>query len=239
MERGHSVLEMMMTIIVFSFLFTILMQIFSVGLKSWNMIEMKTEVQQESSVSIALLKKDLLLSDNTTSEIGGAGKEFAVFESALGEEGTFSYDEVTGVPHWKSYILYYTFPRNGSDPNLALDLSDPANEGKKKKLIRKVIKHNETEVAAKLTDYVIYFTDTDSSPLLGEERIGVSRILSDHIYELDFTENTLDKYQAIDIKMIVKKAIKEDSLAYNKDSGPDTGIETMETKNTVILRNTK
>jgi len=239
MKLGHTVVEMMMTIIVFTFLFTILIQIFSLGLKSWNMIEMKSEVQQESSVSVSLLKKDLLLSDNTTLLKGNEGYEYAVCESALSEDGKFVYDEITGVPLWQSYVLYYTFPRDPNDPNLALDLSLPVNKDKKKKLVRKVIKHNESNVAKKLNDFAIYFTDVGATPVMGEVRVGIPRVLSYHIYELGFTENTFDNYQAIDIRMVLKKSITDDRLAYTKDFSSGVGIETMETRDTVILRNTK
>lgn len=240
-DKGHSVLELFIAIIIFSLLMVLLMAVFDTGLKSWNTIEMKSDVQQKSLLSIDLLRKDLMFSDKSTLQIGGEGYEYIIMESAIGEDREFSFNHSNGSPQWQSYILYYTYPRSsaGDEFCLKVDLKSASPEKTpKKKLIRKVIKHNPSEVAKKLTTYQIYFTDS-INPDPAEGIIGKPHILSKHIYNMDITENSVDENNGLDIKLTMVKSILEDRLAYVKDFSYNVGYETITLKGSVLLKNTK
>lgn len=239
--KGYSVVELMITMIIFSFFLLALTQIFSLGLKSWNIIESKTSIEQEASLSMSLLKKDLFFSDNMTVQFGGEGKEYVIMESAADEKGRFHYNEKTGVIEWQSYILYYTYPRSsaGDEFCLKVDLKSASPEKTpKKKLIRKVIKHTPSEVAKKLTTYQMYFTDS-INPDPSEGIIGRPHILSKHIYNMDITTNSIDANNGLDIELEMVKSILEDRLAYVKDFSYDVGYEKITLKGSVLLKNTK
>jgi prepilin-type N-terminal cleavage/methylation domain-containing protein len=239
--KGYSIVELMVTMLIFSLFLLALTQIFSLGLKSWNIIESKTAIEQEASLSLSLLKKDLFFSDNMTVQIGDEDREYAVMESAADETGKFHYNEKTGVIEWQSYILYYTFPR-GSDKEycINIDLNSASPEKtQKKKLIRKVIKHTPSEVAKKLANYKDYFTDSISAPISGEIIIGKPHILSKHIYDMDIKPNIVDMDNGLDIELTMVKSILEDRLAYVKDFAYNVGYEKMTIKGSVLLKNTK
>jgi len=229
--RGHSVIELMLTIIIFSIFLLALTAIFSTGLKSWNLVQNKTETQQEGSLCLNFFRKDLSLTDRNTADIGGKGYEYAILQSAMNDKGVMEYDGSTGDPKWQAYILYYTFPRNSSDVKLSMDPNDPA----RKKLIRKIIKHAPF-TNKKLTDFELYFKDIKDTPM-GEEHIGKPKVLSPHIYEMDLSVNP-DNQNAIDINIIISKSMIEDRLSYEKNFSDSKGKEKMIIKNTVMIKNT-
>ncbi|HPZ08196.1 MAG TPA: hypothetical protein PL110_08785 [Candidatus Eremiobacteraeota bacterium] len=240
--KGHSVLELILTMLIFSLFLLAMTQIFNVGLKSWNLIEMKTALEQESTLSLNLLKRDLFLSDNMTVQVGGKGKEFVIMESAVDEKGVFHYNEKTGVPVWQAFILYYTYPRDGGDAKLSisLDLNNPEPEkSPKKKLIRKIMRHNPSEVATRLTNYWLYFTDSISPPIQGEDRIGKPHILAKHMDKMVISESSVDSDNALDIELLLVKSILEDRLAYEKNFAYNVGYERLTIKGSVFLKNTK
>jgi prepilin-type N-terminal cleavage/methylation domain-containing protein len=232
--RGHTIIELMVTTAIFSIFLLALTAIFSTGLKSWNLVQNKIETQQESSICINFLMKDLRLTDDSTSAIGGKGYEYAVLQSAMNDKGVVEYDLYTGEPKWQSYILYYTLPRNGFDVKMAMDPNEHKNT--RKRLIRKVIKHTPF-TKTKLAGFELYFNEPDALPLVGEEYMGKPRVLSTHIYEIDLENNPDNKY-AIDINIVISKSILENRLAFEKNFSDTAGQETMLIKNTVLLKNT-
>lgn len=235
--RGHSVIELMLTVVIFSIFLLALTSVFSTGLKSWNLVQNKTETQQEASLCNMFLAKDLRQTDKSTAEIGGKGYEYAILQSNTNEFGVQEYDHATGKPKWQAYILYYTFPRN-SDPNLAININftDPNYINLRKKLIRKVIKHT-AFVNTKLANITQYFNDIDVK-IPGETYIGKPKVLSRHIYEMNLLTNS-NNANAIDITIIISKSITEDRQAYTKDFSDGVGIEKIIIKNTVLLNNTQ
>ncbi|MEQ8223582.1 MAG: hypothetical protein ABRQ37_14820 [Candidatus Eremiobacterota bacterium] len=237
--KGHSVLELFIAIIIFSLLMVLLMAVFDTGLKSWNTIEMKSDVQQKSLLSIDLLRKDLMFSDKGTLQIGGEGHEYIIMESAIGEDREFSFNHANGSPQWQSYILYYTYPRDTIDRKKSIDLTAPQNKNIKKKLIRKIIKHSKREFARNLTDCWLYFNDIDAGSVTGEYLIGKPRLMSEHISEMIISDNNINSVQAIDIKLVMIKSILEDRLAYEKSFDSKLGVEKIVTKNTIFLKNSR
>lgn len=235
--KGHTIIELMVVAIVFSLFLLGITTVMDAGLKSWNMVDIKSEVQQETLITVKTLSRDLRLSDRPTAIIGGAGEEYAVFESPVAEGGIFKYDEETGYPEWQAYILYYTFPRNPVNPKAAMDKTLDINKNIKKYLICKKIKHTPASTPQILTNFEIYFTDPNSTPLMGEELDGNPRILSDHIFSMRIEENLLNS-DAIDISLIMNKSILEDRLAYTKSFSDDKGVEEMNIKTTILLKNT-
>lgn len=229
--RGHSTLELMLTTVIFSIFLLALTAIFSTGLKSWNLVQNKTETQQESSICMNFLLKDLFQSDRRTAILGGKGHEYAILQSAMNEKGVVEYNPFTGEPKWQAYILYYTLPRNSSDKTCSID---PNNE--RKKLVRKVIKHKKF-TNTKLAGFEIYLNEPNAIPQPGEEYIGTPRVLSKHIYEMILTDNPAST-SAIDINIIIEKSILEDRLAFDKDFSENAAKEKIITKNTVIVKNT-
>ena len=235
--RGHSIIELMITTAIFSIFLLALTTMFSTGLKSWNLVQNKTETQQESSICINFLMKDFRQTDRGTAIIGGKGYEYAVLQSAMNDKGIMEYDQSNGEPKWQAYILYYTLPRNDSDAKLSMDAGNPANKNIRKRLIRKVIKHN-FFINTKLADFELYFNEPNAIPLAGEEIAGNPRILSNHIYEIDITDNP-DNKNAFDVNLVISKSILEDRLSFKKDFTENKGQEKIIIKNTVIPRNTK
>jgi len=236
-DKGHSVLELFIAIIIFSLLMVLLMAVFDTGLKSWNTIEMKSDVQQKSLLSIDLLRKDLMFSDKGTLQIGGEGYEYIIMESAIGEDREFSFNHSNGSPQWQSYILYYTYPRDTADRKKSVPLTSP--QSTKKKLIRKVIKHTKREFARNLTDCWLYFNDIDANSVAGEVLIGKPRLMSDHISEMIISNNNINSVQAVDVKLVMIKSILEDRLAYEKSFDSRLGVEKIVSKNTIFLKNSR
>jgi len=230
--KGHSILEVMMTTIIFSLFMFGLIAILDVGLKSWNMVDMKNEVQQEAIISMSYIARDLRLTDRFTAQIGGDGEEYAVFETAMGSDGYFNYDEVAGDPEWQAHIIYYTYPRDPVDKLKALDKSLPANKKVTKKLVRKIISHSPNCIAERLLNFDTYFTE----PKTGDP--GEPRVLSDHIYSMSMEENDIN-LDTLDITITITKNILEDRLAYNKTFDDGLVTEKMVVRNTVLLKNTK
>ncbi|MEQ8224794.1 MAG: hypothetical protein ABRQ37_20920 [Candidatus Eremiobacterota bacterium] len=231
--RGHSTLELMMTTVIFSTFLLAITAIFSTGLKSWNLVQNKTETQQESSICMNFLQKDLSQSDRRTAIIGGKGKEYAILQSAMNDRGIIEYNHYTGDPKWQAYILYYTLPRDSSDKTCSITPSD-----ERKRLVRKVIRHK-AFTNTKLTDFELYFYEPNSPPMVtGEEYIGMPRVLSRHIYEMILTDTPNSKF-AIDINIILEKSILEDRLAFQKDFSENGGKEKIIRKSTIILKNTE
>jgi len=231
--RGHTTLELMITTVIFSMFLLAITAIFSTGLKSWNLVQNKTETQQESSMCMNFLLKDLGQSDRRTAIIGGKGHEYAVLQSAMNDKGIIEYNQYTGEPKWQAYILYYTLPRNSSDKKCSVNPSE-----ERKRLVRKVIKHK-AFTNTKLTDFELYFNEPNSPPVVaGEEYIGIPRVLSRHIYEMVLTENP-DSKSAIDINISIEKSILEDRLAFEKDFSDNRAREKIISKNTVIVKNTE
>ncbi|MEQ8171827.1 MAG: hypothetical protein ABRQ38_23250 [Candidatus Eremiobacterota bacterium] len=243
--RGHSVLELMLTVIIFSIFLLALTAIFSTGLKSWNLVQNKTETQQEASLCNMFLVKDFRHTDQSTLTIGGKGYEYAILQSDINEFGASEYDQTTGKPKWQAYILYYTFPRSKKGKEFSMVLTDPStipagldpnNPRLGKKLIRKILKHAPF-INKKLTGFEIYFNDIDVKTA-GEEYIGKPKVLSRHVYEMDLKQNP-DHENAIDIDIIIVKSMLEDRLAFTKDFSDSAGKEKVILKNTVILNNTE
>jgi len=243
--RGHSVLELMLTVVIFSIFLLALTAIFSTGLKSWNLVQNKTETQQEASICNMFLVKDFRNTDQSTLIMGGKGYEYAILQSDINEFGVSEYDHTTGKPKWQAYILYYTFPRSKKGKEFSMDLTDPStipgtldpnNPRLGKKLIRKILKHAPF-VNKKLTNFEIYFNDIDVK-MAGEEYIGKPKVLSRHIYEMDIKQNS-DHANGVDIDIIIVKSMLEDRLAFTKDFSDTAGKERIIIKNTVMLNNTE
>ncbi len=243
--RGHSVLELMLTVVIFSIFLFALTSIFSTGLKSWNLVQNKTETQQEASICNMFLVKDFLHTDKSTATIGGKGYEYAILQSDINEFGLYEYDHTTGKPKWQAYILYYTFPRSKKGKEFSMILTDPStipgtldpnNPRLGKKLIRKIIKHTPFN-NEKLKNFETYFNDIDVKTS-GEEFIGKPKVLSRHVYEMDLKENS-ENANAIDIEITIVKSMLEDRLAFTKDFSDTAGKEKIIIKNTVMLNNTQ
>ena len=230
--KGHTTLELMLTTVIFSIFLLAITIMFSTGLKSWKLVQNKTETQQESSICMNFLLKDLAQSDRRTAVIGGKGKEYAILQSAMNDKGIIEYNHYTGEPKWQAYILYYTLPRDSSDKKCS------GSPGDRKRLVRKVIKHA-PYTNTKLTDIELYFYEPNSIPSVpGEEYIGIPRVLSKHIYEMILTDNP-DSKSSVDINIILEKSILEDRLAFQKDFSDNAGKEKITIKNTAILKNTE
>jgi len=105
-RKGHTLLELVMSVTIFSLIMVSVFALLNIGLKSWQIGETTSDVQNAAQVTMERLKSDLKLScryscvfDNTLNYIA--------FDSAMNERGEFKIDRITRTPLWNAYIIYF------------------------------------------------------------------------------------------------------------------------------------
>ncbi len=109
-EKGHTILEMAMVAAVFSLFLVFMYATFDMGLKSWQIGSIRSELQQSAEVAIKRIIKDLTCTNMSSLVIGPSG-EYIAFESPISiTTRDFVYDPNNGLPEWQGHIIYFTLP---------------------------------------------------------------------------------------------------------------------------------
>lgn len=214
-KTGHSLMEMLMVVIVFSLFLCGAFVVFSYGLKNYRLIDVKNETQNQAVVSVGRMMNDLLLTDISSLVHGTAMEEYMSFETAINISDN-EFKKLSGSPYWQGYILYYTLPR---DPSAT-----------EKDLIRKYVPLPAPDTMAKqMLSTVTYLTSAAGT---GEKINTIAR----GIYDLDISINS-DR-SVVNIVLVVKKKFSAQKLAYDKDFSQEVGNDTVTIKASVMPRNT-
>jgi len=212
-KYGHSLMEMIMVVIIFSlFLFGAFM-VFSYGLKNYRLIDVKNETQNQAVVSVGRIMNDLILTDISSLVYGTAVEEYMSFETAISDN---EFKKLSGAPYWQGYILYYTYPGNPS-----------ATE---KDLMRKYVTLSSPDTMPKqMLNTFSYLTSTAGT---GEKINTIAR----GIYDLEISIDS--EKSIVNITLVVKKRFSAKKLAYDKDFSENAGNDTVMIKASVMPRNT-
>ena len=215
-QFGHTVLEMIIAVLIFSLFLFGTFAILSYSLKNYRLLDTRSEAQGQAEFAMTRVVKDLINTDISSLSIGTLEEEYMVFETAV-DPNSQKFQKDLGLPLWQGYILYYTFPR---DPN-AVD----------KKLLKKYVPlGTSTTRAKKLTDIGLYLTDTFNP---GEDL----RTVAKNIYDLEFSIQ--DNEYIVDIYLVTIKKFSARRLAYDKDFADDAGQNKVKLKLSVMPRNSK
>lgn len=219
---GHTVLELVMAILIFSIFLACAFAVFSYGLKNWKLVETKGDVQNQAEVAMGRILSELTATDITTLIHNNTPPvSYVVFETAL-NSSTGAVEKENALIVWKGYVLYYTSPSDSGKPD--------------KKLLRKYIPHENrtTPKQIDLAKMSLYLTDSYNT---GEELRTVAR----NIYSLDITINP-NKY-IVDLSIVTRKKFYEKKpggrLAYDKDFSDNAGQESVTLKASVMPRNSQ
>ncbi len=215
-HSGHSLMEMIITVLVFNLFLIGAFAVFSYGLKNWKLIETKSDVQNQAEIAMGRLLSDIISTDIATLVTGNSPVKYVAFESSVTSSGNVEKSNDALV--WKGYVLYYTSPSDNGKPQ--------------KKLLRKYIPHADRTTPKKinLTQMSLYLTDTCNT---GEELKTVAR----NIYDMDISINP-NKY-IVDISLVTWKKFSETTLAYDKDFSKNVGQERVTLRASVMPRNTQ
>lgn len=115
-QKGHTILELAMVVVIFSLFLIFIYTTFEVGLKTWQIGSIKSELQQSAEVAMKRIVRDLSMTTLATLVIGPSG-DYIAFENPVDySTGQFSYDDQKrGLPKWQGHIIYFTKPsqKNG------------------------------------------------------------------------------------------------------------------------------
>jgi len=146
-RKGITIVELIIVSIVFSLFLVAIYTILDAGLKSWNMGQTRTDLQNSGQVVIRRMVRELTMASQNSlmwdrngynralAHIGGTDivHEYIVFETPI-RDSAFAYQEDNfGTPLWQGYIAYYVLPQD----------SDTASDGKNppKILYRRYMPH--------------------------------------------------------------------------------------------------
>lgn len=217
---GHTVLEMIIAIMVFSLFLFGLFAMMDFGFKNYRLIDTKGQAQGQAEVALARIASDLMTTDTDSLVVGTAMEEYLVFDTAVNPD-TNAFEKDGRYPLWQGYVMYYTSPRTPGSIN--------------KKLMRKFIPHSKITTSQKMNQFAtmaLYLTDTYNE--LEHEEL---RIVARDIYSLTVTENSNNLI--VNISLVTWKDFSEKRLAYTKNFSDAVAQETVNLKLSIMPRNTQ
>lgn len=216
-KRGHTLMEMVISIIVFSLFLMAAFLVFSFGLKTWKLIETKSDAQMQAELAMDRIINDLKSTDISSLVMGTSEEMYIVFETAWSDPSVPNpeFHKLGGYPEWQGYLLYYTCPDDTSTSE--------------KKLLRKFVPHTPDTTAREMTDIHLYLVDTFNP---GEDL----RVVARNIYNLEFNSG-INNF-TVDIRLVTKKSFSEKRLAYEKDFSDNVAIDFVTLTASVVPRNT-
>ena len=116
-KKGFTVVELSLTVVIFSFFMVAVYTIFDTGMKAWNMGRARTDLQNNGEIILKRIIRELSSSSQESIVLDPNG-EYISFESPL-KNSDFAYDPNNGgTPLWQGNIIYYSS-------------ADPVNNNKK------------------------------------------------------------------------------------------------------------
>lgn len=119
---GLSVAELSLATAIFSLLMLGIYVALDIGMKTWQLGEVKTDFYSRAKVTLNSISKDFTYSTWISATVENDGNpdsinEYIVFESPLGQDGSLQVDNRNGTPIWQRYIHYYIYPSVKSSPD--------------------------------------------------------------------------------------------------------------------------
>ncbi len=119
-RKGYNLLELTICIVIFFLFMTGIYTSFDVGLKSWQIGNTRSELQQSAEVAMKRLMSELIISTPVSMQM--VPDKYIAFESAVNPvEAKFERDESDlGVPLWQNHIIYYVLPEDSDSTKYIL-----------------------------------------------------------------------------------------------------------------------
>jgi len=107
-NSGHTLIEVVIGTIVFVLFMAALYATLDVGLKSWQIGEVRAELQQSGEVAMKRLTGELLTSSPISIKVDP--EKYIVFETPIDPvDAQFKRDMVDlGIPLWQAHVVYYS-----------------------------------------------------------------------------------------------------------------------------------
>jgi len=213
-KAGMTVVEMAVATIVFSLFLMGLYAAIDVGLKSWQIGQSSSEIQQSGEMVMQRIIGDLTMTNIESVSV----QDYSIsFESAF-DNYQFQIDnDFIGNPVWQGHIIYFTCP----DPNSHQPV--PA-EGRT--LYRKYISHIPSDYPSLLTLTAALVTPTGDINVEKKISTGLDRILFQR------------KTNIIMINLTYAKNIRKNaSVNFSAGRNDGTGNETFELRASVEPKN--
>ena len=106
-KKAFTIVELSITVIIFSFFMVAIYTIFDAGMKAWNMGRTRTDLQNNGEIILKRLIRELSSASQESLVLDPDG-EYISFESPL-KNGDFAYDPNNGgTPLWQGNIIYYS-----------------------------------------------------------------------------------------------------------------------------------
>ena len=226
---GVTVAELAVVILIFSFFMIGVYAVMDAGMKSWQIGETKTDLNQKAQVVMNCITKDFRYSTWLSTEIDNQGtpaqlNEYICFETPVNNvTGTIDYNLSTfNSPVWQGYVCYYIYPRWKVNPS-------PDIKRNLYRHYKKII--TPVSMPATLSSADILSNIDITTPPSGD----IIRTVAKDIYLIDFEQNKTLLTVTINFK---KAALKNGTVTHNYANNPGTKTdEIVELKVSIIPQN--
>jgi len=212
-EKGFTLLELTVAVIVFFLFMAGLYATLDVGLKSWQIGEVKAELQQSGEVAMKRLTGELISS--TVLSVRIDPDRYIAFETAVNPSDVEFKRDISnlGVPIWQAQVVYYA-------------LADP-KDSEKFILYRNYKLRNPAGTTPQpLSDAEINLMCIPSGPDV--------KILARNLEDVEFQRTG----NIVTITFIYNKHIRSGaSVSFSPGGDSETGVEHFEIKSSVEPRN--
>jgi len=219
-KYGLTILELVIASIVFCLFFAAVYATMDIGLKSWQLGESKTNIQQRVEILLNRIVKEVIFSNIFSLQIFNSSDpnnpSYLCFETAINKNNNeFTVDRSStgmGCPVWQGNILYY-LQKDGKDAS-------------RKNIYRQFVDRDNPSIQPlKLSPITNFTSDISSSKV----RTVVKDIYS---MELSIDENILT------VKVSFKEHIRSHtSVAFSPGLDSRKGVEIITMKSVVKVKN--
>lgn len=219
-EYGLTILELVISSIVFGLFFVAVYATMDVGLKSWQLGESKSNIHQRVEILLNRIVKEVTFSNIFSLQISNLSDPnnypYLCFETAINKkDNNFVVDCSStgmGCPVWQGHILYY--------------LQKDGKDAEKKNVYRQFIDRDNPAIQPLKLSPISNFTSDISS-------LKVRTVVKDiYSMELSIDENILT------VEVSFKEHIrKHASVAFSPGADASKGIEVITMKSVVKVKN--
>lgn len=213
-RSGMTILEMAVATVVFSLFLMGLYAAIDVGLKSWQMGQSSSEVQQSGEMVVQRIISELTMTNIESVFIDNYSISF---ESAI-DKNQFQIDnDSIGNPLWQAHIIYFTFP----DPNSPNPVPPQGRT-----LYRRYVPHTQYDFPSILTLTPSLVTPTGDVDKEKKLSSGLDRVIFER------------KNNIIMVNLIYEKNIRKNaSVNFSTGTNSGAGNEKFELRTSVQPKN--
>lgn len=103
---GFTLVELLISCVILGLLLTVTFMIYRMGASAWLKSDAKSELLQIAQVVTAKLNREVESSSYRSASVS-ADNSAVAFLSARNADGVFVYDDVSVIPHWQNYVVFY------------------------------------------------------------------------------------------------------------------------------------